>query len=267
MRKPHRRIRRKLEAREPVIGVTLQLASPDAAEIAGYVGMDYVWVDAEHGTMDLRDINEIVRACDARGIDALVRVPDHGTSFIQRVLDTGAAGIIAPHVRTAAEAAALVAAAKYGPAGTRGACPTTRTLGHLSLDWAADHRSVDADVLVFGLIEDPEGVENVEAIARESGIDGLVFGPFDLSQSLGHEGDVSHADVEELHRRVVAAVRSAGIEYIAIPGWEFDDFATVAGYANIVNVASDRIALASTFATALAETVERFAKAKADATV
>ena len=172
MRTPHRRIRNKLDAGERVFGITVQLPSPDIVELAGYAGLDFAWIDAEHGTMDLGDINQLVRAADASGIDAIVRVPDHSPSFIQRVLDLGATGIMAPHVRTVAEAAGLVAAAKFAPAGIRGAWPATRAVGHLTFDWTRDYRRANEDVLVFGLVEDVEGVENVDAIAK-AGLDGL----------------------------------------------------------------------------------------------
>jgi 2-keto-3-deoxy-L-rhamnonate aldolase RhmA len=253
VRTPYRRVRTKLEAGEYVFGATIQLPSPDAVEIAGYAGLDFAWIDAEHGTMDLGDIGQLVRAADAAGIDAIVRVPDHSVSFIQRVLDTGAAGIIVPHVRTHAEATTIVAAARFAPDGIRGACPATRAVGHSSLDWPSDYRRANADVLVFGLIEDAEGVENVEAIAAGSGLDGLLFGPFDLSQSAGLEGDISHADIEKMHDRVIAAVRAAGIEYLSIPAWEPGDLATVAGYSRLLNISGDRGGLALLFRTALTQ--------------
>jgi 4-hydroxy-2-oxoheptanedioate aldolase len=215
--------------------------------------------------MDLSDISQLVRAADASGIDAIVRVPDHSPSFIQRVLDTGAAGVIAPHVRTVAEAAAIVAAAKFGPDGMRGACPATRAVGHLSADWPADHRRANADVLVFGLIEDVEGVENVEAIASESGLDGLLFGPFDLSQAIGLDGNIAHPDIEKMHRRVTAAVMTAGIEYLAIPAWEPGDLASVARYARILSLTGDRGGLSVAFRTALAEAASELAAGPAAA--
>lgn len=246
MRMPPRRIRTKLEAGERAFGTTLQLPSPDNVEIAGDVGLDFAWIDAEHGTMDLSDINQMIRAADAVGIDAIIRVPDHNPSFIQRVLDAGATGIMAPHVRTGDEAAAIVASAKYAPTGDRGACPAVRSVGHMSADWITDYRRANADVLVFGLIEDPEGVENVEDIAS-SGIDGLLFGPFDLSQSAGLEGNAKHPDLVKQHDRVIAAVKAAGIEYIAIPVWEPGDLKAVSEYARIFNVSGDRGALINGF--------------------
>ena len=264
MRTPHRRIRSKLEAGERVFGITAQLPSPDVAEIAGYAGLDFVWIDAEHGTMDLGDINQLIRAADAAGIDSIVRVPDHNPSFIQRVLDAGATGIMAPHVRSVADAAAVVSAAKFSPAGIRGACPATRAVGHLTFEWPTEYRRANADVLVFGLIEDAEGVDNVEAIARESGLDGLVFGPFDLSQEAGLEGNVGHPDIEKMHQRVTAAARAAGIEYVALPGWEFGGIEQLAQNGRIFNVTGDRGALFMAFRTAHAELVGKRAQAGAD---
>lgn len=248
MRNPPRKLRTKLATGAPVLGVTVQLPSPDAVEIAGYAGLDFVWIDAEHGTMDLGDINHLVRAADAAGVDAIVRVPDHSPSFIQRVLDAGAAGIMAPHVRTLEDARAVVAATRLAPDGVRGACPSIRAVGHLTTDWAADLKRAREDVFAFGLVEDIEGVENVEVIARESGLDGLLFGPFDLSMALGHDGDIANATVREMGARVRKAAISAGIEYIAIPGWDHGTIESLAGEGiRIFNLSGDRGALFMAF--------------------
>jgi len=248
-----RRIRSKLEAGERVFGVTIQLASPDSVEIAGSAGLDFVWIDAEHGTMDLGDINGLLRASDAVGVDSIVRVPDHNPSFIQRVLDAGATGIMAPHVRSVADGAAIVSAAKFAPAGIRGACPATRSVGHLTSDWPTAYRRANDDVLVFGLIEDPEGVENVEAIAQESGLDGLLFGPFDLAQTFGLDGDIAHPEIVRMHDRVTAASREAGIEYVALGGWEPGGPDDWAKNGRMFNVSGDRGMLHVGFSTALAD--------------
>lgn len=234
-----RRIRAAWEAGTVAYGAAVQLPSPDVVEIAGQAGLDYAWIDAEHGSLSLAEIRDLIRAADAVGIDAVVRLADHDPSFVQRILDLGAAGIMAAHVRTPAEATALVAAARYPPLGRRGACPAVRSVGHVTTDWAGDRRRADADVLVFGLIEDPEGVENVEAIASRSGIDGLVFGPFDLSMARGLDGDVAHDEIQEMHDRVVRACHDAGIEYVvANAAWEFAGLAATAS--RTVTLAGDR---------------------------
>lgn len=253
MRIAPRRIRTNLAAGSPSFGTCIQLPSPDAVEIAGYVGMDFAWIDAEHGSMDIGDVNHLVRAADAAGIDAIVRVPDHGASFIQKVLDMGAAGIIVPHLRSVEVGRTVTAAAKYAPDGVRGACPAVRAVGHVTTDWPGDLRRARGDLLVFGLIEDVEGVENIEEIAAESGLDGLVFGPFDLSMEMGLDGDPTNATVREMGVRVRKAAASAGIEYLALPGWDDPVDTLAAEGVRLFNLSGDRGALFSAFSTAITE--------------
>ncbi|MGW0038311.1 HpcH/HpaI aldolase family protein [Gordonia sp. NPDC003376] len=240
------RIRARWASGERAYGVAIQLPSPDLVEMVGQTGYDYAWLDAEHGCFSLSDLRSLIRAADAVGIDSIVRVPDHEPSFIQRVLDLGAAGIMAPHVRTLDDARAIVAAAKYNPAGIRGACPAVRSVGHITRDWKADYTSADSDLLVFGLIEDVEGVQNVEAIAAESGLDGLVFGPFDLGMEIGVDGDVGHPTVRKQHARVVEACRTAGIDYVtATVDWEFGAFPGTGS--RVVTVTGDRPGIFAAF--------------------
>lgn len=236
-----RSIRQRLEAGEKALGGSVQLPSPEIVELIGYTGYDFAFIDAEHGSFGLSELRELIRAADAARVDSIVRVPDHDETFIQRVLDLGATGVIVPHIRSVEIGRAMVAAAKYGPDGTRGACPFIRSVGHVSEDWAGDYARSDRDVLVFGLIEDAEGVENAEAIAGECGFDGLMFGPFDLSWSIGLSGDIWHPRIRAMQDRVLAAVRAAGIEYFAaMSSWESDVDETGA---SIVTVFSDRMAL------------------------
>ncbi|WP_290802674.1 aldolase/citrate lyase family protein [Herbiconiux sp.] len=247
-----RNIRNKLEAGERAYGFAVQLPSPDLVEIAGALGYDYAWIDAEHGSLGLSEIRELIRGADAAGMDSIVRVADHEPSFIQRVLDLGATGIMVPHVRTVDEAKAIAASVRYSPLGIRGACPSVRSVGHITTDWTEDYTRADADVLVFGLIEDIEGLVSVEAIARDGGLDGLVYGPFDLGMALGLDGDVSHPQLRAHHDRVAEACKAAGIEYVAASlEWEFG--ALNESGARIVTVAGDRGVVFSALSRALAE--------------
>jgi 2-keto-3-deoxy-L-rhamnonate aldolase RhmA len=220
MRISSRNIRAKLESGDRVFGTIVQTPSPEVVEIVGYTGFDFVWLDAEHGTMDLRDIAVLVRSAEASGMDTIVRVPDANPSFIQRVLDIGATGILVPHVRSADNAAAIVAAAKFPPLGVRGACPATRATGHYTENWIAECRRADQDTIVWGLIEDIEGVEDIEKIVAVPGLDGIIFGPFDLAQSMGFDGDISRAEIVAMHSRVAKAARMAGVEMVSIAAWE-----------------------------------------------
>ncbi|GAA0436729.1 HpcH/HpaI aldolase family protein [Leifsonia naganoensis] len=251
-----RNIRDRIESGGTAYGVTVQLPSPDLVEIVGATGYDYAWLDAEHGALGLTDLREMIRAADACGIDSIVRVPDHDASFIQRVLDIGATGIMVPHLRTREEAESIVAAGHYSPAGIRGACPYVRATNHRATDWSGQSERADRDVLIFGLIEDREGAENVAEIAATPGLDGLVFGPFDLGQSLGHPGDVGNPVIRDWHDRVVDACEDAGIVYVtAALDWEFG--ADASNRSRVVTVAIDRASIFDTWREALVRVAER----------
>jgi len=244
VRTPPRRIRTKLERRQTAYGIAAQLPSPEIVEVIGYTGYDFAWLDCEHGSFDLSDLRQLIRAADAAGVDALVRPRDDDPGTIGQILDLGAAGVVVPDVRTLRQACEIVAATRYAPAGTRGACPGGRAVGHLTQDWVGDYQRADRDVLCFGIIEHPEGVDHVEDIASQSGLDGLMFGPFDLAMHLGLDGDVRHPDLIAMQQRLVAATRSAGIEYVSPnAGWETDLAATGS---RVIPVSGDRVALVKT---------------------
>jgi 4-hydroxy-2-oxoheptanedioate aldolase len=143
----------------------------------------------------------------------LVRVPRGDASWITKMADAGAAGIVSPGCESADEARALVAATRFAPAGTRGACPIVRAAAHSLKPWAQavdDPRAVGA----VALVETPAGVACCEAIAATEGLAGLMVGPFDLSVAMGLAGQVEHGQVQAAITRVLQAARAAGV-----PAW------------------------------------------------
>src|SRR5690606_40621933 len=104
----------------------MKLASYESAEILAHAGFDFVVIDLEHTTLDLGAVSRHLAMARALGVDPLVRVPDHGHSVIQRVLDAGAAGVVVPHVDTAEQARAVVRATRFPPHGDRGSGSTSR---------------------------------------------------------------------------------------------------------------------------------------------
>lgn len=216
-------IHQKRKAGEAALGVNVQTASPENIEMAGAAGYDFVLIDCEHGTIYLDKLVELLRAADASGITPIVRVPDHSPSFIMRALDAGAMGVAIPNVNTRAQAEAAVSAAKYNskqygtdPFGTRGACPSTRANWHLVGSWPEFTRWSNDETMVWLLIESLEGIGNIDAILEVPGISAIVPGPFDLSQAMGHAGDMRHPDVVKALRTLTTKARAKGVDTVAV---------------------------------------------------
>jgi len=87
--------------------------------LARTAGFDTLYVDIEHSSFSLDTCGQICMAALEAGIAPFVRVPANTPDYIARVLEGGALGIIAPHVRSADEARAVVRAAKFSPLGER----------------------------------------------------------------------------------------------------------------------------------------------------
>jgi 4-hydroxy-2-oxoheptanedioate aldolase len=65
--------------------------------------------------------------------------------------------------------------------------------------------------MVIVAIEGTEGIENLGKILKVKGIDVVFVGPYDLSQSLGVPGRVTHQKVIEKVREIATMSKKAGI--------------------------------------------------------
>lgn len=203
---------------KPIIGTVIQLASPELVEMLGACGFDYAWIDCEHGSMHLDHLVQMLRAADATGITAFVRVPDHSPSFISRALDAGAMGIIVPGIENARQLRTVIAASRYQDGdngGKRGSCPGTRATWHQASDWVSFMRSANRLISVWALIENTQAIENIDEILDVPGLDAIVLGPFDLAQCMGHPGEVHHPEVDAAMENVVARAQSKGVGVVA----------------------------------------------------
>lgn len=156
-------------------------------EILGDAGLDFAIVDLEHGHFGLERATELLRACDAAGLAPLARARD--VAGMGPLLDAGAVAVVVPGIEDAEAARAAVAAARYAPEGTRGACPCVRAGGHFIRDWRA--HAAHAEAGVIALVETAAGIAEIECIAAVAGLLALMAGPFDLSVSMGLEGDLA----------------------------------------------------------------------------
>jgi 4-hydroxy-2-oxoheptanedioate aldolase len=201
----------KLKAGETVYGCFLRYPEPGLAEVMGYHGWDFLAFDAEHGTIEPRTCENLVRAAELRGVTPIVRVTTNQPHVILRLLDTGAQGLQVPWVNSAAEADAAVQAVKYHPRGKRGLANMraadygqTGTLGEYV-------RQANQETLIVVQIETAQAVEALPAIAAVPDIDVLFIGPADLSNSLGFPGETTRPEVKAAMDRIVSVAKEARV--------------------------------------------------------
>ena len=197
----------------PVIGTWSQFRDPEPVDILARSGFDFTIVDTEHGCFCFETAENLVRACDACGLVPVVRVPANDGWMITKALDLGAAAVLVPKIASAEQAERAVAAARYGPAGGRGACPCIRSGGHYVEDWPAFEDAAGACGII-ALIETPEAIERIDTIAAVEGLKALLAGPFDLSVAMGLRGDHTHPKIQDAFERVRKAAEAHGLPLI-----------------------------------------------------
>ncbi|WP_427306227.1 HpcH/HpaI aldolase family protein [Cupriavidus sp. H39] len=205
-----------LAAGRDVFGLINSLPLPLMTEMIGYAGFDFVILDLEHVGVNPQTLENMIRAAECAGITALVRVPAAEPAIILRVLDAGAQGIVVPHVCSRATAELAVASTRYHPLGSRGIAGG-RTTGFGTLTLPEYMERANRELMVVAMIEDREGVEAIEHIVAVPGIDMVLEGAIDLSQSLGVPADAHHPAVQAAIHRMAQACRSGGVPFCAMP--------------------------------------------------
>lgn len=208
---PKQGLRKKIASGEAVYGIMCSGASPRIVEINARSGVDFLLLDGEHDSgADVAEMLGLIRAADAFGAPAIVRIPSLQQDFIQRVLDYGAIGICAPHIRDAESAARVVAYAKYPPVGDRAMSPYVRAAGYgIHSRWEDYWPIANDEVIVMVMIEDRTGVDNLESIGAVPGVDILYVGAGDLSQSMGVSSN--HPSVVEARERCLEVAIEHGL--------------------------------------------------------
>jgi 4-hydroxy-2-oxoheptanedioate aldolase len=198
-------------AKESVIGPLLSFNSPEIVEFCGYLGFDFVLIDAEHNLVSPETCQQLVRAAETAGIVPLVRVPRNDQTTILPYLETGVMGVLVPHVRTREDAEKAVRAVKYPPRGNRSAAGSSRPAGYGLRQSPAEYfAAANEQTAVLALIEEAEGFENLEEIGKVADLDLLFFGDGDLAMDMGFPGQREHPDVRRVVEDTLARGRAAG---------------------------------------------------------
>lgn len=201
-------LRKKLAADQPTFGLWVTMESPAVSEMAAALGLDWIVIDAEHGSLDWADIVAHLRSVVRSRTAALVRLVATDRGMIQRALDLGADGVVLPHVETEEELALAVAAARYPPEGHRGIGAERATAwGRALVPHAAE---ANDHVLVVPIIETRAGAEAIGDLLAVPGVELFQLGPADYSADCGFRGEWEGPGVAETLNEVLHAIRARG---------------------------------------------------------
>ena len=223
------------------IGLVEMNGYPNNMEALTKPMIDFILIDMEHMPFDVTVLRNFLLALNSKrevlikgnlqpNIATFVRIPAEGNqpvhAMIKQVLDIGAHGVVVPHVRTARDAEKIVSACRYPqpkestikePVGTRGASPwICAYLWGLTMDEYVAHADVwplnpKGDILAIIMIEDEEGLQNIDEILSVKGIGAVIFGPYDYSFNCAHPGKMDHPDVLKAWDKVKNACDNSNV--------------------------------------------------------
>ncbi len=201
------RFKARLCGGERLLGTILTLPAPELAEIAAGAGFDWLFLDMEHGLLDIAAAQRLAQA--AGTCPCLIRIPANGPVWIKKAMDIGAAGLIFPNVKSGEEAECGIREAKYPPEGVR-SVGIGRAHGY-GARFAEYVASANRGSTMVAQVEHIEGVRNIDGILEATGVDAVFVGPFDLSASMGKPGRTGDVDVREAIGIVRKACAARGI--------------------------------------------------------
>jgi 2-keto-3-deoxy-L-rhamnonate aldolase RhmA len=213
------RLKKILQAGRVALGCGLQgVKDPDAIYNIADAGADFIFIDLEHGALNLETAVDLLLHAHAAGITPMIRIPDLQYAYVTRLLDNGANCLLLPHTREPAEVHRLIELAKYYPEGRRGWAigqnagsnfQNVTDMGAAAA-WANEH-------LLLGLnIETKEAVEQIDAMLIP-GVDFVIVGFADLSQSYGLVGQFNHPRVQEAKAKVRKLCTQRAIFIMDVP--------------------------------------------------
>jgi len=192
-------------------GTTIISSAPQWPSVVKAAGVDFIFVDVEHIPIDRVTLSQMCNLYKANGLPPLVRIPAPDPFEVCKVLDGGAAGILAPYIESAEQVRELVGAAKFRPLKGKRLEKVLREEDVLEGELKDYLQNRNKDNFFMINIESMPGYENLDDILAVSGLDGIIIGPHDLSVSLGMPEQYDQPRFEEIVGDIIRRVRGKGL--------------------------------------------------------
>jgi 4-hydroxy-2-oxoheptanedioate aldolase len=204
------RVLKKLRVGQVASCVKINLSDPRVIEIAAMSGFDCVWLDMEHVPTDWATIENQIRAAKVYDCDAMVRVARGSYSSHIQPLEADASGIMVPHIMSLEDAKKVVWQTRFHPIGRRPVDGGNADGAYCMIDFQEYLKTANEQRFVVVQIEDPEPLNDLEAICELPGIDMVFFGPGDFSQGIGTPGKWDNPLITQTRKRVAEVANKKG---------------------------------------------------------
>jgi 2-keto-3-deoxy-L-rhamnonate aldolase RhmA len=214
------RVKQLLQDGGTCFGTMLRMVNaPEVIPLCAMCGWDYVILDTEHYAFNRETLSRLSVVCRYEPLTLLVRVPDKHYHQMASTLDLGVEGLILPRVESQQETESILQSTRYFPLGSKGASVSTTATAFQSYSYPDYMNWHNQNLLIVVQIESQEGVDRVDEIVSPEGVDAVMIGPADLSQSLGIPGEFSHPRMEATCQKIIDVCRRHGVA----PGIHFAD--------------------------------------------
>jgi 4-hydroxy-2-oxoheptanedioate aldolase len=202
-------LKKELLKGNPKIGCWVNLGSSVSAEIVAQSGYDWALIDLEHGAGNEAMMYVQLQAMQKSEIIPIVRIDEISRPKVQRILDSGASGIMFPQIKSVEEASYAISSMYYPPKGIRGVAKMVRACG-FGKSFEVYQSSLEENLLGIIQIETMEALADVDNIAAIDGVDLLFVGPSDLTMAMGIPGQLDHPDYQKALVKISAAAKKYG---------------------------------------------------------
>ena len=203
-------LKEKIQSGCPVIGTWSVIPSVVVADIVAASGLDFLIIDAEHGPIDFQTAQNMVIACDSRGVTPAMRVGGVIAQEILRALDIGVSVIHIPNICNLVQLQEAARCCKYPPRGTRGFSPFNRAGGYSPSQSKFSTEQSNNSTLLAVHVEGSLGLANLDQLLTSREVDIVFVGLYDLSVSLGIPGETDSPIITKAVSELVTKVTNAG---------------------------------------------------------
>ena len=176
--------RKKIRSNKTVIGTWIQSASCTNAEILARNGYDWIAIDMEHGQIDWKTHENLVRTIESWDVLPLTRISKPSVNDIKHALDSGSYGVIIPNMRGYIETKNILEHAIFPPKGKRGVgFSRANNFGNEFKKYMKEFKPI-----LIPMLENLNFFKELNEIKKINHIDVIFLGPYDFSASINQTG-------------------------------------------------------------------------------